>query len=143
MTTPPSISASTAEHLQRSWARIVPRATEVAAAFYERLFALDDRAGPLFGGTDMVRQRERLVESLGAIVRAYEDTDTLLHMAAALGRRHVGYGVQSADYDVFAHALTWAFDETPGVELSAAERAAWTEAVALFASVMRRAGETS
>lgn len=131
--------SDTTDALHRSWERIARMRDDVARSFYQRLFDLDAAAAHLFAGVDMVRQRERLMQSLEAIVRGFEDPETITHMGAQLGRRHVGYGVADRDYDVVQHALVWALDETPGLDLTPEERAAWNEAIALIVAVMRRA----
>lgn len=124
--------------LQESWAQIEPRGDELAAVFYERLFALDPRTRSLFATTDMTVQREKFILMLGEIVRVLDDPDGLVPGVAALGRRHAGYGVSEGDYDTVGQALIWMFERGLEDRFDASVRAAWVEGYRLLSSVMQR-----
>lgn len=136
-----SLPQSPPSPLAESWARIAPRAAEAAHLFYERLFALSPDVRVLFPKTDggMMALERKFAETLLAIVESAEEPERLLPMAAALGRRHVGYGTLDAHYDVVGRALLWALDTLPGLDLTQDERRAWTETYALVAAMMQRA----
>jgi len=125
--------------VQDSWTLATPDADALARHFYARLFEIDPGAARLFAATDMAAQRAKFIDMLAAVVQAIDEPDDLVPSAAALGRRHVGYGVEDRHYDSVGEALLWALAETLGAALSEEARAAWVEAYALLASVMRRA----
>ena len=132
----------TPEHrqlVQDSWALAAPAVDDLARHFYARLFEIDPGAARLFATTDMVAQRKKFTDMLTSIVRAIDEPVELVPGAAALARRHTGYGVEDRHYDSVGEALLWALAETLGGALTPEARAAWVEAYALLASVMRRA----
>jgi hemoglobin-like flavoprotein len=125
--------------VQRVWRLAEGRGDELARAFYARLFAIDPTAAPLFTSTDMPAQRQKLVAMLDELVDALDDPPRLVPETAGLARRHVTYGVTDAQYDSVGAALLHALEETLGEAFTDDDRAAWSEAYALLASIMRRA----
>lgn len=109
--------------------------------FYERLFALDAGVRPLFAAADMAAQQAKLVAMLGAMVRVLDDPDRLVPTAAALAARHVGYGVRGPHYALVGEALRGALGDVLGARATPAVLAAWGEAYALLAAVMRRSAD--
>jgi len=145
---PPRLSALCPYHLmtpdqvvlvQSSWPAIAERGDELSARFYDHLFAIDDSAARLFAHVDMNAQRAKLVHTLRVVVQALGNVDSLLPAVAALGKRHTHYGVEARHFDSVGEALLWAFDDTLGDAFTPALRAAWAEAYAFLASVMKRA----
>jgi len=122
-----------------SWALASANADELATRFYAFLFEIDPAASRLFAATDMTAQRRKFTDMLAAIVRAIDEPRELVPTAAALARRHVGYGVVDRHYDTVGESLLHAIQGTIGDRFTAETRAAWLEAYALLASVMRRA----
>ncbi len=125
--------------VQESWPAIELGADRVSAHFYERLFELDPASSALFASTDMVAQRQKLMQMLAEIVRVLGEPERLVPEAAGLARRHVGYGVHASQYDTVGESLQWALARELGDAFTPALRAAWAEAYLLLASVMRRA----
>src|SRR5262245_27762447 len=93
------------ELVQATWKRIVPMADTAAWLFYDRLFEIDPSTKPLFRSTDMVRQRQELMNAIGIAVAGLDNLDSLTGTVEDLGRRHAGYGVQDAHYDSVGTAL--------------------------------------
>jgi hemoglobin-like flavoprotein len=128
------------EALVRStWKKLKPASDTVVAAFYARLFEANPVAADLFKATNMVEQRRKFSAMLDEIVRVLDNPNLLVSEVAASGRRHVGYGVKSRDYDDVGAALVWAIGDSLGADFTPAVQAAWREAYALLAAVMRRA----
>jgi len=126
--------------VQQAWLAVEQHGDDLAKAFYARLFEIDSSAAALFTSTDMPAQRHKLIVMLRGLVDALDDPPRLVPESAALARRHVTYGVTDSQYDSVGAALLYAFAETLGEEAFSDEvRAAWTEAYALLASIMRRA----
>lgn len=125
--------------VQANWPTTAASGEELAVRFYARLFEIAPDVQPLFASTDMVAQREKLMDMLGAVVRVLDDPDRLIPDAAALGRRHTGYGARDRHYEVVGEALRDALSETLGPAFTSELRDAWMEAYALLSGVMRRA----
>lgn len=121
------------EWLQRSWARVVPIAPEAAKLFYARLFELDPGLRSLFRGDAGVQHRA-LIAALDQAVNALEDPGVLAPVLSELGRRHAGYGVVPAHFDVVGAALIWTLERGLGDAFVVPVREAWE---ALFAEVRR------
>lgn len=147
MTTPPTgaitpraapvvlTSAQVAE-LRGMWHLVVPIADEVAQLFYERLFEIDPSLRALFQ-TDPVVRRRKLMDALEFIVAHVDRPDDLVPMLAALGQRHVGYGVRADHYAVAGEALLWTLDEGVGALRTTEAREAWVTAYELIVAGMR------
>ena len=125
--------------VRESWQRFDPTAREAGVQFYERLFELDPMAQQLFAGVDMAEQERKLMAMLAQIVQAIDRPEDLVSSVAALGRRHVHYGVKDADYESVGAALLWTLEQGLGDAFTPDVRAAWAEAYLMVATVMRRA----
>jgi nitric oxide dioxygenase len=121
--------------VQSSFDRLGPELDAMAARFYQELFQRDPELRPLFT-TDMAEQRVKFTEKLTEIVRAMPRLDELLAHTRALGARHVGYGVRTADYRTVGEALVAALAAVLGEEFDAATREAWLLAFNLVAETM-------
>ena len=124
--------------IHETWELASPRADSLAARFYARLFEIDAAAGRLFAGTDMEAQRRKFIAMLERIVCVVDEPRTLVPDIAALARRHVGYGVEDRHYASVGEALLFALAETLGETFTSDVHAAWVEAYALLAALMRR-----
>jgi hemoglobin-like flavoprotein len=147
MTTPPSgaitpraapvvLPPGHVAELRRTWQRVVPMADEVAQLFYERLFEIDPSLRALFQTDPLVRRR-KLMDALEFIVAHVDRPDDLGPMLAALGQRHVGYGVRAGHYAVAGEALLWTLDEGVGVLCTPEAREAWVAVYELITAAMR------
>ena len=125
--------------VRTSWPAVAERHDLLTARFYDHLFAIDESAARLFTGVDMAAQRVKLAQTLTVVVRSLDDLDRLLPAVAALGKRHTQYGVEDRHFDSVGEALLRALTDTLGDGFTTAVHAAWAEAYALLASVMRRA----
>jgi hemoglobin-like flavoprotein len=125
--------------VQESWPEAADAAEALAVRFYTRLFEIEPAAHRLFASTDMALQRQKLVDMLRSIVAVLDRPEQLVPNAAALGRRHVDYGVEERQYDAVGEALRDALAATLGDRFTPELRDAWVEAYALLASVMKRA----
>ena len=125
--------------VRSSWSMVAERADAFTARFYEHLFIIDAGAAKLFTGVDMSVQQWKLAQTLGVVVQALDDLDTLLPAVAALGRRHTRYGVRHHHFDSVGAALLQAFVDTLGPRFTPAVRAAWMQAYSLVATEMQKA----
>ena len=124
--------------VRSSWSMIAERSDAFSASFYDHLFVIDAGAAQLFNGVDMTIQRWKLAQTLGVVVQALDDLDTLLPAVAALGRRHTRYGVLHHHFDSVGAALLQAFVDTLGQQFTPTVRAAWVRAYSLVATEMQK-----
>lgn len=125
--------------VRSSWSMIAERATVFTARFYDHLFAMDDSAAQLFTGVEMSVQQWKLAQTLGVVVQVLDDLDAFLPAVAALGERHIRYGVLPRHFETVGQALLGAFADTLGDRFTPQIRAAWTDAYAVIAAEMQRA----
>ena len=80
--------------VQQSFAQVAPIADKAAEIFYGRLFEIAPAVKPLFHG-DLAQQRRKLMAALAAVVAGLSNMPSVLPVASALAKRHVGYGARS------------------------------------------------
>jgi hemoglobin-like flavoprotein len=133
------MNARSKQLVQDSWAQVEPIADVAATLFYDRLFVLDPALRPMFRSTDLGEQKKKLMQTLTVAVRGLTRLEQLTPALEALGRRHVGYGVQDAHYETVGQALLWTLEQGLGASFTPEVRDAWAETYELVASVMQRA----
>ena len=124
--------------VRASFAQVVPIKEAAADLFYGRLFELDPTLKPLFKG-DIKEQGAKLMAMIATAVAGLDRLDTIVPAVQALGRRHVGYGVQAAHYDTVAAALLWTLEQGLGSAFTSDVKAAWTNAYGVLAGTMKEA----
>jgi hemoglobin-like flavoprotein len=130
---------ATDDLVQSSAEALDPHLDGFAAAFYARLFAQHPGVRQMFH-VDPGVQFARLATELRRIVSALRDPDRFVRQVRTLGRRHHGYGVVPAHYDVVGAVLVETFEDQLGAAFTADLRAAWTVAYAHIAAQMVAAG---
>jgi nitric oxide dioxygenase len=125
--------------VQATWQQVTPIADTAARLFYGRLFELEPDLRSLFGRTDMEEQRRKLMQILGVAVAALDRLDTLRPELEALGRRHVGYGVEAYHYSLVGAALLWTLEQGLGDEYTRSVRDAWTAVYTTLSTIMQDA----
>jgi hemoglobin-like flavoprotein len=121
------------ELVQSSHVLLQPMATQAAALFYDKLFEREPGVGALFKG-DMAAQGDKLMTMISAAVRLLDQPVKLDLALAALGARHVGYGVRDEHYAIVGGALLDTLAAALGSRFTPALREAWA---ALYAHVSR------
>ena len=129
-----TLSPRQLSELRRSWELVAPMAEEAAQLFYARLFELDPSLRRLFH-TDPVVQRRKLIDALGFIVEHADRPDELQPKLAALGERHVSYGVRPEHYATVGEALMWMLDQGLGALRTPEARDAWVAAYDLVTTL--------
>jgi hemoglobin-like flavoprotein len=125
--------------VQATWQKVTPIADTAARLFYERLFELEPDLRSLFGRTDMDEQRRKLLQMLALAVASLDRLETLRPALEALGRRHLGYGVEDRHYDLVGAALLWTLEQGLGDEYTRSVRDAWTAAHTALSTIMQDA----
>jgi nitric oxide dioxygenase len=122
--------------VQQSFAAVVPIKDQAAALFYGRLFENDPGTKPLFAHSDMAAQGGKLMAALALVVNGLTKLDAVVPVAQAMAKRHVGYGVQAAQYASVGAALLWTLEQGLGAAFTPEVKAAWTEAYTVLSGVM-------
>ncbi len=125
--------------LRSTWIKVLTVGDTAAEMFFRRMFELDPDLRQLFGSTDMVAQRRKLIQSLSLVINSLSDPEPLIAYLDALGRRHVGYGVEDRHYDTAEAALLWTLEEVLGESWNDAVRDAWSDAYEIVAEMMKSA----
>ncbi|MBM3786725.1 MAG: hemin receptor [Acidobacteria bacterium] len=104
--------------------------------FYGRLFELEPGLRPMFQG-DIVRQGQKLMEMLTAVVDNIDALDSLQPVLRAMGERHVQYGVLPRHYDTVEHALIWALGHALPENFDDGHKEAWRAVIGHISQVMK------
>ena len=123
--------------VKESWLKVTPIADTAARLFYKRLFEIDETTRPLFKHIDLAEQRQKLIQALVMVVQGLDHLEELVPTLAALGRRHVQYGVRDHHYESVGAALLWTLEQGLGSEWNLDGKSAWASAYLLLSSVMR------
>jgi nitric oxide dioxygenase len=121
--------------LRSSFRQLAPKADELTALFYTRLFAAHPGLRALFP-EDMAAQRKKLAETLAFVVASLEDSDKLRAATERLGRAHVGYGAQTEHYPIVAETLVGAMAATAGADWTQGLDRDWRTALERLAAAM-------
>jgi hemoglobin-like flavoprotein len=125
--------------VKETWKKVVPIADTAARLFYERLFQIDPATTALFVTTDLAEQRHKLMQALAFVVQGLDRPEALEAALADLGQRHAAYGVVDGHFDSVGASLLWTLEQGLGSDWTPQAKAAWADAYALAAGIMRRA----
>lgn len=127
--------------LRESFALVVEREPQVVHNFYEILFERHPQVVPLFRSRGRPEQEKMLTAALVAVMDRLEDAPWLERELAALGRKHVGYGVTPEMYQWVGASLLAALAKAAGEHWNADLEAAWTEAYGAITQLMMNGAE--
>jgi hemoglobin-like flavoprotein len=127
--------------VQGSWEKVKPISDKAAELFYGKLFELNPAYRDLFP-EDMVEQGRKLMAMINTAVNSLNNLEAVVPAVEDMGKRHVGYGVTEADYDVVGEALLWTLEAGLGDDFTDEVKAAWTEVYTLLATTMKNAAAT-
>jgi hemoglobin-like flavoprotein len=131
------------EALETSFDLVAPRGEELVELFYVRLFAAAPAVVPLFAGTDMSKQRSKLLVTLVLLRKSLGNLDAITPTLRELGRKHVGYGARPEHYPIVASVLIAAMAEVAGDAWTSEYEQAWGEALSVVAGAMLSATGSS
>lgn len=131
------------EALEKSFDLVAPRGDELMDVFYARLFAAAPAVIPLFGRTDLARQKTMLLGTLVLLRKSLRDLDAIVPKLRELGARHVAYGAQPEHYSVVGQVLIASMAEIAGSRWSPACERAWTAAFGVVAGAMLEGARTA
>jgi nitric oxide dioxygenase len=121
--------------VRETFPKVVPIADAAAALFYGRLFETAPALQGLFKGNMQVQGR-KLMQMIGYCVDKLDDLESLVPAVKDLGRKHVEYGVTSADYAPVGAALLWTLEQGLGPAFTSEVKDAWTAVYQALASTM-------
>jgi hemoglobin-like flavoprotein len=121
--------------VQISFAKVAPLADTAASLFYDDLFQRNPRLRSLFK-PDMAEQRQKLMSMRGTAVANLRQWEKIQEAVRALGRRHVEYGVDAADYETVGAALIATLEKGLGADFTPDVRAAWLACYAAITAEM-------
>ena len=113
--------------LNRSVTLLGAPESDFADRFYAALFAALPETRSMFG-TDMTRQKARLMEMLSFLVEQIEHPEILEPMLSGLGKRHEAYGVKAEDYAPMGQVLLAEMALTLGDKWTPEVETTWKEA---------------
>jgi hemoglobin-like flavoprotein len=128
--------------VQNSFALVEPIAPQAAAMFYDNLFTTDPSLRKLFRG-DMAEQGGRLMSMIGSAVKMLGQQDKLIPVLQAMGRRHVGYGVQDAHYAPVGAALLLTLKQGLGDAFTPEVHEAWVTLYGVISQTMQDAAKAA
>ena len=99
--------------LRDSFNLVIDREPQTIARFYEVLFERYPEAQSLFGRNAPQKQQQMLQETLVAALERLEDSTWLTTNLAALGRKHVDYGVSEEMYGWVGRAFWRRWPRSP------------------------------
>ena len=124
--------------LRDSFESLRPRGDEMVDKFYSILFSRHPDIQKMFARTDMVAQRKKFFDTLDELIKHLEDPAKTLSDLMVLGNSHVDYGVKPDQYPFVCDALVEAMKTVAGKEWTAKVDAAWREAYAKVADIMKK-----
>ncbi len=122
--------------LETSFRLVCDRQTDLTNCFYNTLFADYPQVKPLFSGTDMNQQGQKLFASLVLVVDNLTKPDTLTDALQGLGTKHMKYGVIPEHYPMVGSALLKSMAFVLEDRWTAEVAAAWAEAYSAITSIM-------
>jgi hemoglobin-like flavoprotein len=123
--------------LKESFEMVLERAPDLTSRFYDVLFERYPEAAALFTRKARRTQEEMLARALTAVIDHLEDAAWLEEQLAALGAKHVTYGVRPEMYDWVGEALLTTLAAAAGASWSPELEAQWTEAYGAIVALMR------
>jgi hemoglobin-like flavoprotein len=122
--------------LETSFDLVAPRGEELVENFYTRLFTEVPSVRQLFGGTDLSRQKTKLLATLVLLRKSLRNLDALVPKLRELGGRHAAYGAQSGHYPVVGAILIGSMAELAGDAWRPEYSRAWAGAFEVVAGAM-------
>ena len=107
----------------------------IGEVFYSRLFQEEPALKKMFPA-NMQQQYQKIIDMLSLMVARLERMDELKTEMAALGSRHVGYGVKERHYAVVGNALLWTLQQGLGRDWNEATKEAWTLCYEMISQAM-------
>ena len=123
--------------LRASFDALRPHVNTLVDRFYSLLFERYPQVRPLFGRTDMPKQKQMLIQALALLVANLEKPQVLKGVLGPLGAKHSTYGVRDEHYDAVGLCLLDAMAETAGPLWTDDLTREWSATYGAVASLMK------
>lgn len=127
-----------AQLLRAHFDALRPRGVEMMRDFYGLLFERHPHVKGMFAQTDMAEQEKKIFETLDLVVKNLEQPDAVMAQLLLLGNSHVDYGVKAEHYAPVLDCLIEAMKRASGPSWSPKLEAAWRDAYAAVAELMKK-----
>lgn len=124
------------EALRASFHLVVDRNPNVVHRFYQVLFERYPASRAMFSRNTTRQQEEMLTAALVAVIEHLEDASWLKQQLAALGAKHIEYGVQDHMYPWVGECLVATLKEVAGDDWSPRIEQAWLAAFGAISGLM-------
>jgi len=131
-----SVQDNHIQEVETSWDKVAALGVEnVGVLLFKNIFTIAPEALQLFSFKDEPDLYESLalkahgvnvVNTVGNAVAGLREFYTLIPALAALGERHVSYGIVEVHYDVVGKALLMTLEQGLGKDFTPAVREAWS-----------------
>ena len=112
----------------------------VGDTFYSKLFIDNPSVRKMFP-KDMNLQYQKIIDMLSTVVGRLNHLEDISGEIAAMGRRHVSYGVKPAQYQKVGEALLWTLQQGLGSDFTPEVKQAWSKCYNTLANAMISASE--
>lgn len=130
-----SITTTHATLIRTSFAEVAKLGPAAGEMFYTKLFETAPSVRSMFPD-EMSGQAAKLTTTLALVVHNISALETILPVVEDLGRRHVGYGVVPAHYDIVGQVLLATLREALGYSFTAEVEDAWATAYGALSARM-------
>ncbi len=113
--------------LESSFAALAPQTNALAERFYKRLFELHPDVKPMFEGSDIAEQQNKLVTALQLVINSLRNPEALRNVLKDLGKKHQAYGAAPAHFDAVAAVMLEVLEEFAGGLWNPPMAAAWAD----------------
>lgn len=111
--------------ISKTFYQIVPISDRASDKFYNRLFEIAPEVKPLFGSTNMLEQRKKMIDMIAMVVYSLNNMENVQSAIHKLGERHKGYGVDKEDYKKVEEAFLWMLQSELGADYTPDAANAW------------------
>ncbi|WP_020528821.1 globin domain-containing protein [Flexithrix dorotheae] len=124
--------------VQKSWTAIQTRSDIIGVKFYTKLFEVQPLFKPLFHN-ERDEQAKKLMKLIGFAVTKIKPEIEEDKTVAAVGKRHIAYGVKEQDFEIFGKVLVETIGEELGEHWNPELEVAWGKAYQYLSKLMIRA----
>ncbi len=122
--------------LRSTFQTILEREPTITPRFYEILFTRYPQVRPMFGGNSSRAQQEMLQSALVSVIDNLENSEWLASTLAAIGAKHVGYGVTVEMFAWVGDALLTTLSEILDKEWNPEVAQEWADAYGVIQGLM-------
>jgi len=127
------------ELLEETFAAVKPQGKAIVERFYEELFERHPAVKPMFSGTSIKKQQQKLLSALVLVANNLRKPQTLTDALQKLGASHQSYGAKPEHFQAVADVLLDVLAEFAGKAWTKEVNNAWSDALNAVATIMLNA----